>query len=158
MFAKILVPLDGSPFAEQALPVAGRLAATCGADVALVRVVELMAPGEREPGVVSYLDEHRIVAAQKYVEQAAAKVCLGRPVSAEAYLAHDIVTGIVARALDAGADLIVLTTHGQSWPAAGALGSVAAGLLRAVPCAVLVVGPRAARAAGQAPTAAQDRV
>jgi nucleotide-binding universal stress UspA family protein len=46
MFKQILVPLDGSAFAERALPVATALATSGGAGLALVRVVEVLAPGD----------------------------------------------------------------------------------------------------------------
>src|SRR5579872_2574174 len=39
MFQRILVPLDGSPRAEQALPVAARLAQAAGGTVVLLQVV-----------------------------------------------------------------------------------------------------------------------
>lgn len=152
MFQRILVPLDGSAFSERALPVAEALAASCGADVLLVRVVEVLAPGDREPGVVSYLDEHRIAQAQDYLRDAAARLRLGRAVSAEAYLAPDAAAGILARALDAGVDVIVMTSHGASWPAATVLGGVAAKLTRESTCPLLVLGPHTAPAAA-GPTA-----
>jgi nucleotide-binding universal stress UspA family protein len=142
MFKQILVPLDGSPFAERALPVATALATSTGASLALVRAVELLAPGDREPGVVSYLDEHRIAVAQDYIREKATATGLTRAVSGEAYLAADVAAGILARAADIGADLIVMTSHGASWPAGGALGGVAAALTREAQCPVLVVGPR----------------
>lgn len=144
MFRKIVVPLDGSLFAERALPVAEKLAAVTGAEVALVRVVEVVAPGDNEPGIVSYLDEHRIAVAQQYVNEAAARMRLGRPISADAYIAADVSAGILARELDADADLIVMTSHGESWPAGSVLGSVAAALTREATCRLLVVGPKAA--------------
>lgn len=150
MFSRILVPLDGSAFAERVLPTVERLAASTNAEVALVRVVDLVAPGDREPGVVSYLDEHRIKSAQDYILQAAASLKLGRPVSAEAYLADDIACGILARVADWGADLVVMTSHGESWPATTLLGSVAGHLTREAGCPLLVIGPHAqAAAAGQ---------
>lgn len=155
MFTKILVPLDGSAFAEGALSAAEALAQSTGADVALVRVVELVAPGEREPGVISYLDEHRIAAAQDYISGVAARLRLGRPVSAEAYLAADVPAGILARARDAGVDVIVMTSHGASGPVGSALGSVAAVLVRESTCPVLVIGPRAAGADTREPAAAR---
>jgi nucleotide-binding universal stress UspA family protein len=142
MYRKILVPLDGSPFAESALPVAGALAGATGADVALIRVVDVVAPGDREPGVISYLDEHRVAAAQDYIARATAQLALGRPVSAEAYLAADVPAGILARARDFGADLIVMTSHARSWPEETPLGSTAVELLREAECPVLIVGPR----------------
>jgi nucleotide-binding universal stress UspA family protein len=142
MFTKILVPLDGSAFAERAVPYAEALAAATGADLALVRVVEVLAPGDREPGVISYLDEGRIATAQDYVGRIAASRTLGKPVSAEAYLASDIGAGIIARAGDIGADVIVMTSHGASWPVGTVLGSVAARLTREATIPVLVIGPQ----------------
>ena len=41
MFKHILVPLDGSLLAEQALPVAGRLAHTTGGTITLLHVVDV---------------------------------------------------------------------------------------------------------------------
>jgi nucleotide-binding universal stress UspA family protein len=144
MFRTIIVPLDGSPFAERALPVAEAMASASGADLALIRVVEVLAPGDREPGVMSYLDGHRTVVAQEYIDRMTTVTRLGRPVTGEACLASDIATGIIARVRDAGADLIVMTSHGESWPIGTALGSVAARLTREAPCPLLVVGPNAA--------------
>ncbi|MGD9890152.1 MAG: universal stress protein [Dehalococcoidia bacterium] len=144
MLRMIVVPLDGSPFAERALPVAEALAAATGADLALIRVVEVLAPGDREPGVLSYLDGHRTTVAQDYIDRMTMITRLGRPVTGEAYLASDVATGIIARVRDVSADLIVMTLHGESWPIGTALGSVAARLTREVPCPLLVVGPNVA--------------
>src|SRR5215467_9636259 len=41
MFQRILVPLDGSPLAEQALPVAARVARATGGTVVLLHVAHL---------------------------------------------------------------------------------------------------------------------
>jgi nucleotide-binding universal stress UspA family protein len=142
MFNRILIPLDGSPFAERALPVAAELANTSDAEIFLVRVAPIIGPGEQEPGVVSYLDEHRLRVAQQYLTNAAATLRLGQPVSAEAYLAPDVVSGILERAEDLGADAILLTTHGESWPVGDRLGSTASRLIREAPCPVIAVGPR----------------
>lgn len=144
VFKTILVPLDGSPFAERALPVAVALAAETGGDLALIRVVPLVPPAEDEPGVISYLDEHRIAVAQEYIAQAAARTHRDPLPSAEAYIAADIVAGILGRALDVGADLIVISSHGRSWPSPSALGSVATKLTRESPVPLLVLGPRIA--------------
>jgi nucleotide-binding universal stress UspA family protein len=140
MIKQIVVPLDGSEFAERALPRADLLARETGAALALIRVVEVLAPGEREPGVISYLDEHRVAAAQDYIAGAARR-SHATNVTAEAYIAADVPAGIIARALDVGADLIVMTTHGASWPSMEGLGSVAARLVREAPCPVVVIGP-----------------
>jgi nucleotide-binding universal stress UspA family protein len=141
MIERIVVPLDGSEHAEQALLTAEEIAATTGASITLVRIVEVVAPGEREPGMISYLDEHRVAAAQDYLEAAAAKLRLGRPVAHEVDLAADVSAGILGLVRAIAADLVIMTSHARSWPAAGALGSVAARLLAEAPCPVLVLGP-----------------
>jgi nucleotide-binding universal stress UspA family protein len=159
MFRTVLVPLDGSAFAERALPVARALADFSGGSVALVRVVDVVAPGEHEPGVVSYLDEHRIAVAQEYIEQMATAIGTTRPVSAEAYLAADVPAGILMRALDIGADVLVMTSHGASWPTESILGGVAAHLVREAVCPVLIVGPCGAQAQAAIPAGmTQERV
>ncbi len=145
MFKHILVPLDGSEFSERAIPVAKQLAAETGGQLALIRVVEVVAPGEHEPGVISYLDEHRVATAQEYMARVALRIG-SEDLTADTYLAPDAATGIIGRALDNGAGAIVMTTHGTSWPAAGHLGSVAARLIAESPIPVIVVGPGAMKA------------
>jgi nucleotide-binding universal stress UspA family protein len=54
MLKRLLVPLDGSALAEQALPLAARLAHTTGGSVLLARIVNPfqefgMYPGELAP-------------------------------------------------------------------------------------------------------------
>ena len=64
----VLVPLDGSPLAEQALPFAERLARATGARLILTRVDTAFPAQETtvEPGVLR--------AAQQYLEQIRAKL------------------------------------------------------------------------------------
>jgi nucleotide-binding universal stress UspA family protein len=49
MFTTILVPLDGSPFAEGALPLAAALAARGGAQIILLRAAEQSVPPAPTP-------------------------------------------------------------------------------------------------------------
>jgi nucleotide-binding universal stress UspA family protein len=141
MFTRILIPLDGSTFAEQSLSVAVALSQAWDADVALIRTVEVLAPGDHEPGVISYLDEHRATTAQDYVAAIAARLRTPRPVSAEAYLATDIPAGILARAQELDVDLILMASHGAFGPITGVMGGLAAHLTREARCPVLLVGP-----------------
>ena len=53
--ARLVVPLDGSPFAERALPVANWVASAVGADVQLVEVVA-SDDDEGAEGAIRYLD------------------------------------------------------------------------------------------------------
>src|SRR5918994_466367 len=52
----ILVPLDGSPFSERALPVAASVAAGLGADIHLVEVVPWREGEEGCEAAIRYLD------------------------------------------------------------------------------------------------------
>jgi nucleotide-binding universal stress UspA family protein len=121
----IVVPLDGSPFAERALPVAQWVAAALGADVHLLEVV---ASGDDEgaEGAIRYLDSvcRRHHAATWDVVQ--------RSDVAEALA--DAVTGSPGR-------LACLATHGRGRSAT--IGSVAVSLLDRSSAPVLLVGPEA---------------
>lgn len=71
MFQRILVPLDGSIFAEEALPIAARLAQTTSAELLLLRVVAR--PLEQDMFAVKsdvsveQLREARLIEARKYL-------------------------------------------------------------------------------------------
>jgi len=116
----IMVPLDGSSRAEEAIPVAGTLAKELGATVHLVRVVEKPLPMEDLTGyVLQALEED----AQAYLDEQAAKysdltphtfLLRGNP--AEALRAYVQVQGM---------DLVVLTSHGFGGLIRTALGSIA---------------------------------
>jgi nucleotide-binding universal stress UspA family protein len=121
---RILVPLDGSPFAERALPVARWAAAELGADVHVVEV----APGDDDAeGAVRYLDSvtRRNHAASWDVVQ---REDVGAAL-AEAVAGHP---GAMA----------CMATHGGD-RSAGLLGSVAASLLGRSDRPVLLTGPGA---------------
>lgn len=138
MWTRMLTPLDGSPLAEQALPVAARVARATGAKMLLLRVYPCMV-GETAPELVAHS------------ETADAR-------TARAYLAHvrqrsdlegiDIETlalcGATARAiLDAvevfHADSIVMSSHGRSGVSRWMLGSVAEHVVRHAAAPVLVL-------------------
>lgn len=64
MFTHLLVPLDGSPMAEQALPVAAAIAGKCGARVTLLHVLEEKPP--RQVHGQRHLKDRQ--AAEEYLE------------------------------------------------------------------------------------------
>ena len=77
MYKKILVPLDGSTFAEQALPRAGALAAAHHASVVLVMVHHVPTPNFAPDGVwldVSGLEAELRTQQQRYLEKIAAEL------------------------------------------------------------------------------------
>jgi nucleotide-binding universal stress UspA family protein len=134
MFNCVLAPLDGSAEAERALPIAARIARASGGSVALVRVVQ--APAEFELGVVPPVtwapaarsDEREEATA--YLEGVRQQDILAGVPSTTAVYAGPPAAMILTAAASAGADLIVLTSHGRTGMARWLLGSVAAEVAR----------------------------
>src|SRR5437762_602347 len=105
MRQRILVPLDGSPLAEHALPFAETIAGGLGAALVLLRVPDPLEVPERARRE-----------AQEYLDPIAARLArAGVPVVVDVpegyYQAAD---AIVGRVPDDAADLIVMATHGRS--------------------------------------------
>lgn len=111
MFTHLLVPLDGSPLAESALPISAALAASLGSEVTLLHVIEWRAPAaiHGAPHLRDGAD------AQAYLDTAArgfaAEVKITRHVHTDKE--HDIPKSIAQHAAELGADLVVLCTHGR---------------------------------------------
>jgi nucleotide-binding universal stress UspA family protein len=119
---RLLVPLDGDPDHEQGLRVAAGLARACGAELHLVRVVPTLGtlPGEQAtsarllPGVTSALLDLDEEGAQRHLQQQAAQL-EQQGLLAKAEVARgDPALVIVRSAEKAGADLIVMGTHGKA--------------------------------------------
>ena len=147
MYRTILVPLDGSAFGEQALPVALGIARRAGATVRLAHVHPLEQSAYiNEPVTPRNARDLQAQAAElAYLERVAqcASPCLGAPVLI------DLLDGPVAATLCAHAqahdiDLIVMSTHGRGALARVWLGSVAAALVRQAPAPILLVRPQEA--------------
>ncbi len=118
MFRQILVPLDGSEFAERALPYAQRLAALMDGTLHLVCVVSLPSP-VRAQGVGAPVNVYADVIASErqnaatYLESV--KWRLQRTTKS---VQMQVLDGNEAAALldylpQAGIDLVVMTTHGR---------------------------------------------
>ena len=139
MFTKLLVPLDNSPLAEQALPTAQSIARCAGAAMELVYVHQPQA-------FAGYGDAPwnaaRRSSEESYVRAIADEVRKGANVNVEGSLATGAAAaGICARAVDVGADLIVMTTHGLTGMSRAWLGSVADGVVRQTPISRLAASP-----------------
>jgi nucleotide-binding universal stress UspA family protein len=144
MYRAILVPLDGSAFSEQALPVALSIARRAGATVHLAQVhVPRPAPVmNMHDSSGDAADTQARAADRAYLEQVAQRASAGsdRPLSV------DLLDGPVAVVLCDYAqtnhiDLIVMSTHGRGALGRMWLGSVAAALVRQAPTPVLLVRP-----------------
>ena len=142
----ILVPLDGSPLAERALPVAVNLARRSRASIELVGVLPVLADViVPDGGLTTEAVLQRTAARQLggYLEQTAEHLQQGSGVS----VSHQVLRGqpaarIAALAKSRRAGLIVMTTHGRSGLARLWLGSVADQLLRVTRTPVLLLHPQ----------------
>ncbi len=134
----ILVTLDGSPLAAQAVPVAARLAEQLGAQVRLLRVtppVDGSAPGDL-PSLVD-LEERR--AREDLQRQAAAlgPVPVDTVVLVSASPAQEIIRYLRASPVD----FVVMATHGHGGMQQLVAGSVTEAVLRSGLAPVVAVRP-----------------
>lgn len=143
MFKQILVPLDGSTRAEQALPVAARLALASGGSVVLLRVakppIDYGGGFTQAPLLTEQIIETELDNADNYLKTVATSATLaGITIKTEAMFGQplqDILTVAESRRVD----LIVICSHGRTGLMRWALGSVAQGLAHqsSVPLLVL---------------------
>jgi nucleotide-binding universal stress UspA family protein len=142
----ITVPLDGSSFAEQALPLAARLARSAGASLRLALV---HTPGSTwEPGVeFSLIDpemERQLRERESaYLESTAKTLAEGSDLHVECAL----LTGLTTESLEeyveqTGTELVVMTSHGRGGVGRLVLGNVADQLVHRLHVPVLVLRPR----------------
>lgn len=132
--ATLLVALDGSPFAERALPLA---AARCGPADKLV-LVRVATQEESFNYVDAHLAEQDAEAARQYLESVA-----GQWRSSVLHVHTQMVVGaprdeILECARAEHADLLVMTSHGRTGWRRLLLGSVTEAVAREAPCPVLI--------------------
>lgn len=145
MFEMILVPVDGSRFAEAALPHARRLAREVPARLRLVmahHVLPAWNPAIGFPDGGAALEEETRQRETRYLEALAKAVAAesGRPVD-WALLNGAPGDAIVQDAQDSGAGLIVMATHGRGPASRFWLGSTTDYVLRHVGVPLLAVRP-----------------
>lgn len=137
MFETIVVPLDQSAFAEQALAPAVVLAQKLGADLNVVLVHEQPALANLRQ---SNWNEVQLRAEGQYLQHVAERLDKhGVTQCGHAVLRGDVVEAICTYAKNAGAGLIVMTSHGQTGFSRTNLGSVAYGLVRSSTMPVLML-------------------
>ncbi len=145
MLRHLLVPLDGSPMAEGALPAAARLSALLGVPVTLLHAVERSAPQSvhGEPHLSSPEE------ARAYLEDAATRAFpAGAAVSTHVHRneVDDVARSIAEHAAELGDALIIMCTHGRGGLGNLLLGNIAQSVVRFGTAPVLLVptGERAA--------------
>jgi nucleotide-binding universal stress UspA family protein len=146
MFRTILVPLDGSSFAEQALPWALSLARRAGANLDLVQVHVPYVVKDPTPRGIPYdpaLEDKSKRQVQLYLASTAKWVgAMAAVPMTTAVMAAQEVDGILERLQAHPAHLIVMTTHGRGALGRFFLGGIADALLRRVKVPLLLVRPR----------------
>jgi nucleotide-binding universal stress UspA family protein len=155
-YRRLVVPLDGSELAEQALPHAEVLAQMTGAPLHLVRVIDPLTLGEAEitalyAGVRAFqelLEEERI-AARNYLERIEGDLRDRRQAVTIESRQGPAAPELLATAQPG--DLLVMATHGRGGLERWFLGSVAEAVVRRSVVPVLLV-----RAAATAPDRPPD--
>jgi nucleotide-binding universal stress UspA family protein len=143
--ARIVVPVDFSAHADRAIEYAVTLGKQFGACVELFHVVEdpFASGGWGSEVYLSDLDGLRERALEEARTRLEARRTMipagGLPLVATVRMGH-VAQTIVEYAKDAGADLIVMGTHGRTGLAHFIIGSVAERVVRLAPCPVLTVG------------------
>lgn len=147
MYQKILVPLDGSTLSELALPHAEALARHFDSEIILTRVCQPVAmPVEFYPAMAGVAYDYQLdlqeqvekevtdylAEWQKKLQQAKLKC---RCLALEGFVPE----AILKVAETERVDLIVMSTHGRSGLSRWVYGSVAAKVLQAAPCPILLV-------------------
>jgi nucleotide-binding universal stress UspA family protein len=131
----LLVPLDGSPYAEAALAPALTLGRSAGAVCTLLRVVGHEADGPEGPG---QLREE----ARAYLEGLAGRLReQGHQVRTRLHTHRSPAAAILEEAACGPYDLVALATHGRGGLARLLLGSVADKVIRGATIPVLVCRP-----------------
>lgn len=151
MYERIVVPLDGSDLAEQAVGTAEELARSLGTPMHLVRVVDYPSTGLTY--VYGGMIESEALATQIEDEREMAETYLGdvarslqqRGIEVTTEVRHGAPVQELCDAMDFG-DLVVIASHGRSGVARWFLGSVAEEVVRRSSVPVLLVRAPSKRA------------
>ena len=147
MFNEIIVPVDGSGFGKLALPKALGVACKSGGEVRIVTVITPLPSLSPEEGGDAFELERLDLAqehAHLYLADLQREVILS---GCDVAISCHVEVGAVVERLDGhvrmvSGDLLVMTTHGRGPLRRAWLGSVADGLLRKIPCPILMIRPK----------------
>ena len=145
MYETIMVAIDASPTAEQALDEAIRLAKSLGSKLVIAHVVDnahvkydLSSPFVREvTAALAQRGETLISAAIRQAQQAGIQASVAITRDPLTYI--DVATELERLAAEAGAQVLVLGTHGRRGVPRALLGSVAESVVRTSSLPVLLV-------------------
>src|SRR5690348_895140 len=116
MLRRIVVPLDGSRFGEQVLPLATELAERHRAELELVHVFEALAPYlvRGAPPIDPEFDIEMRRSRQAYLDQIADRLRTSSSVEVATTTLDgtEVVSTLAEYLADRHADLVIVTTHG----------------------------------------------
>jgi nucleotide-binding universal stress UspA family protein len=139
---KILIPVDGSRFSEQAIEYAAGLNGNVTAQIRIARVHENVAStieATISPEITAQIDEDIRTSEIAYLHELAERCHL----SSEVFSLTGPVPEAIARlARDSGVELIVMTTHGRGGLSRAWMGSVADRLVRVADTPLILLRPR----------------
>lgn len=137
MYQKILVPLDGSKFAESALPLALSLSRRTGAGLHFTTVQEPIpsfAYDEWETAAADWSQQYLAGASERMRQHAGGEITVS-------LLHGQVIESLEAEAEREDADLVIMATHGRGMLSRAWLGSVADSFLHHTNRRVLLVRP-----------------
>ena len=158
MYRHILVPLDGSGFAEAALPYALEMAAQFDSDITLLRVVlpPRMGEGALSPESANFLIKMRDDLYKEAIEylqhQKGSLRQQNYRVHFQVAESEDIAAEIISAVRGGDVDTVVMCTHGRGGLSRWLFGSVATRVLQSVQVPVLVIRPTGGRVAEEKAT------
>jgi nucleotide-binding universal stress UspA family protein len=146
MYTNILVPLDGSPFAESALPHAAALAGKFACKITLITVFETphvyQAHLNGDDGVLNDIHQGALRQASDYLDEVKSNLdAEGLSVDIIVREGDNIPALILETTEESGADLVVMSTHGRSGLDQWRFGSVAQRVARHCSVPVVLVQP-----------------
>lgn len=143
MYKKILVPLDGSPHAEAALPHAKAIAQSEGAEIVLLRIPMMPATEffAREPSIAVNIHEEEQAEAMKYINTK--MEALKREHIKVTAITQDgpVPETILDVAEQTQADMIAMSTHGRTGIQRWLIGSVADKVVHHAHIPVMLIHP-----------------
>ena len=145
MFGRILVPLDGSPGAERAIPAAARIARAFSSSMILLVVIRppISSGKYSVPEEYSKADiGEELAKATAYLHKIVQSVELDIITTEVPTLVGAVAPTILSATQSLHADLLVLCTHGHTGFKRWRLGSVAEKVIRHAPIPVLVLPER----------------
>ena len=144
MYTKLVVPLDGSEYSEQALPCAVMLARALSVPIELVEAFDVLPPAVRNQQTLSALNsmlEEAQRRSQQYLSSVQTRLETDGCSAYATTLRGTPDRAIVAEAAADPYALVVMATHGRGGISRWALGSVADEVLHTMPNPLLIIRP-----------------